>query len=130
MKRLIALTILTVLALTFTMPVMAADKNEEYGTYGITCGAWVEARKELESGKENVFLNALGGDILQLWFAGYVTAFNSHVDDVYDILGSTDWVSVNLWMDKYCQENPLSNVSSGMEEITGELWANRQRTGD
>ncbi len=64
------------------------------------------------------------------WIAGYITAYNLHKPDVYSILGNADMESAQLWMDKYCQENPLNKLADGMEILTIELWPNRKRTAD
>jgi len=110
--------IVLVLSFAITTPVMARDKNDEYSIRGpITCGVWVKDRQKDDWGHVS---NAL-------WIAGFFTAYNLQTPDVYDILGSTDLESALLWMDKYCQENPLSTLAGGMEFLTAELWPNRKR---
>ena len=94
---------------------MAQASGVEY-----SCGEWVKYRKE-------------GGCIngmQQRWIGGYITAYNLQTFDVLDIMASTDPESVFLWMDKYCQENPLSSLAVGMRVLTKELWPNRKRTAD
>jgi len=113
--------IVLVLSFTFTTPVIAADKDRYYWVQGaISCGDWVKDRKK-------------GGWVLNddtYWIAGYITAYNLLTPDVHNIMGNTDMDSIYLWMDKYCQENPLSNLAGGMEILTHELWPNRKRTKD
>jgi len=113
--------IVLVLSFAITTPVTAADKDDHYWTQGtIPCGQWVKGRK-----KEGVaHISSI------FWIAGYITAYNLHKPDVYNILGSTDTESVYLWMDKYCQENPLNSLAVGMRVLTKELWPNRKRTAD
>jgi len=98
---------------------VANRKNQNRPLPG-SCGNWVKFRKE--DGWEERMNRA--------WIAGYISAFNTQTPDVFDILGSTDLPSVSLWMDKFCQENPLSSVSVGMRALTDELWPNRKRTKD
>ncbi len=119
MKRLSLIVL--VLSFAITTPVTAADKDELYSAQGnVSCGDWVKDRKK--DGWVNITnIN---------WIVGYITAYNSQMPDVYNILGSTDMESVYLWMDKYCQENPLGKLSYGMELLTHELWPNRKRTAD
>jgi len=119
MKRLSLIVL--VLCFTFAAPVMARDKNNRYEVQGgSSCGEWVKNRKEDD------WISLAN----QTWISGFITAFNDFVPDVYSILGNTDKDSVHLWMDKYCQENPLKSVTSGMHDLTIELWPNRKRTKD
>jgi len=119
MKRL-SLVVL-VLSFTFTATAMAADKDGSYSTQGArSCGQWVKDRKH--DGWEATADMA--------WIAGYISAFNRKTPDVFSILGSTDMEGIILWMDKYCQENPLGELGKGMEFLTYELWPNRKRTAD
>jgi len=119
MKRLSLIVL--VLSFTFAAPATAADKDGNYVLIGrISCGDWVKDRKE-----ESWALTANSS-----WLSGYITAYNIRTPDVYNILGSTDMESVRLWMDKYCQENPLSKLVDGMSVLTNELWPNRKRTVD
>ena len=120
MKRLSLIVL--VLSFTFTAPVTAADKDRHFAAQGdIPCGAWVKGRKEEGSWPELVYIS---------WITGYITAYNQQTPDVYSIRGSTGMESVYLWMDKYCQENPLGSLSSGMVLVTIELWPNRKRIHD
>ncbi|MCH8079863.1 MAG: hypothetical protein IIA06_08825 [Proteobacteria bacterium] len=113
--------IVLVLSFTFTTPTMAADKDGFYASYDdYSCGDWVKYRA-------NGGIKEITG---KWWIVGYLTAYNKETSDVYNILGSTDLESVYLWMDKYCQENPLKGLSYGMDILTNELWPNRKRTAD
>jgi len=113
--------IVLVLSFTFATPVTAADKDDRYWVQGrISCGYWVEHRKEDD------WPNTAN----QFWVIGYITAYNKQTPDVYNIMGDTDPTSVYLWLDKYCQENPLNMLVEGMEILTYELWPNRKRTKD
>jgi len=113
--------IVLVLSFAITTPVIAADKDSMYSTQGSkSCGEWVDARKE-----EDWRFASLTG-----WIAGYITAYNKQTPGVFSILKTTDMKSISLWMDKYCQENPLNNLADGMEVLTHELWPNRKQTKD
>jgi len=111
--------IVLVLCFTFATPATARDKDGNYSAQGPpSCGVWIHDRKE--DGWEHV-ANAA-------WISGYITAYNIQTPGVYSILGSTDMESVRLWMDKYCQENPLKKLNNGMIVLTHELLPNRKRT--
>jgi len=111
--------IVLVLSFTFTTPATARDMDNKYSAQGDkSCGQWVNFRNG--GGWEHA---AVIG-----WIAGYIAAYNRQTPDVYNITGSTDFDNVLLWMDKYCRENPLSNLATGMDDLTNELWPNRKRT--
>jgi len=113
--------IVLVLSFAITTPATAYDKTGAYSAQGSpSCGAWVKNRKE----------DSWTGSALETWITGYITAYNLQTPDVYNILGNTGIDSVYLWMDKYCQENPLKRLAKGMEILTHELWPNRKRTAD
>jgi len=113
--------IVLVLSFAITTPAIAATDNGAYSTFGASsCGDWVKARKE------NKWVTV----VQQRWIGGYLSAFNKQTYGVYNILGKTDMESAYLWMDNYCQANPLSSVIVGMEALTDELWPNRERIKD
>jgi len=113
--------IMLVLSFAITTSATAADSKRVYVTQGVrSCGEWVKNRK-IASWEDSV---------MRAWIAGYITAYNLQTPDVKSILGSTDLESVLLWMDKYCQENPLKGLAQGMQVLTDELWPNRKRTAD
>jgi len=108
--------IVFVLSFTFTTPIIARVNYDYTAQYDKSCGQWVNFRNE--GGWEHA---AVIG-----WIAGYISAYNKQTPGVYNILGSTGIDSVILWMDKYCRENPLSNLTTGMDVLTNELWPNRR----
>jgi len=113
--------IVLVLSFAITTPLTAADKDKKFWVQGpVSCGGWISARKE----------DGIMATAYEFWIIGYITAFNAQQPDVYNILGSTDIDSIEYWMDKYCRENPISYVHSGMQVLTIELWPNRKRTED
>jgi len=118
MKRLSLIVL--VICFAITTPATAAEKDGKYSAQGArTCGIWIRDHKEKDGWPPIV---------IETWITGYIAAYNTYNPDVYNILGSTDMQSVYLWMDKYCQENPLSNIAHGMIVLTNELWPNRKRT--
>jgi len=113
--------IVLVLSFAITTPTMADDAEGAYSVQApISCGNWVE------HSKEDDWTNTAN----HYWVVGYITAYNRLTPDVYNIMGDTDAPSVYLWMDKYCQENPLNLLADGMVHLIVELWPNRKRTKD
>ena len=94
--------------------------------FSINCNA--VTLKEVPSCK--VWLNALetsrqinqptwGGIIYVSWLYGYLSGV-SHVSDK-DFLKGIDSDFIRIWMDKYCQKNPLNDVDDGGDELAHEL---------
>ena len=111
--------IILLFLLTFSVPLMASDKNGSYWSISIiSCGDWHEERNK----------DSIGGTFYQGWLIGYLSHYNQSTDDTYNILGTTDMKSVYLWIDKYCTANPLNNLDSAIYELTEELWPNRKIT--
>ena len=65
-------------------------------------------------------------NVIDWYVAGYLTAVNFHLDDTYNILGSSDIPSVLLWLEKYCGKEPLSNIQVGLALLVIELYPNRK----
>ena len=106
--------------LAFSAPGYSDDVNRDFYGYGsLSCGIWHEIRQNWKT-KTNA--NAFGA---AFWISGYITAYNTMTPDTWDILGNTDMDSVYLWIDKFCQENPLGHLASAMQDLTDELYPNR-----
>lgn len=83
------------------------------GPGATTCGQWVEDRKKT------------GAHYSQLsWIQGFISSYNHYLDSHKDpngIFGIADSNSVTVWMDNYCQKNPLNTVYLGTVELIEEL---------
>jgi len=59
----------------------------------------------------------------EFWLMGFVTGLNVSKDHRDDFLSGIKANSLELWMDKYCRENPLKTIPQGafqlIEELTG-----------
>ncbi len=87
------------------------------GAGGTTCGKWVEDRKT------SVYYTQLS------WVQGFISSYNHYVDSHEDqngVFGTADSNSITVWMDNYCQKNPLETVYTGTLELIEEL-KNRTR---
>ena len=77
------------------------------------CGEWI-ARKDV-AGQRNI----------ENWLAGYVSGINAghwlnhNNDDPLKKINSAS--QIYLWMDNYCQKNPLNNIAVGGLELLIEL---------
>jgi hypothetical protein len=78
------------------------------------CGEWINRKK-------NVYAELA----TEGWMAGYLSglnvlhALNGNKDNPLSKITSAD--QIHLWMDNYCQKNPLSNVSDGGDALFIEL---------
>jgi hypothetical protein len=105
--------ILCVVACSLVQPVFGQT------TFGNRdCGVWINRKK-------NNF-SELGATS---WLNGYMSGLNvmhklnGHKDNPLDKVNSVD--QIHLWMDNYCQKNPLSNVSDGGDALFVELMTRR-----
>jgi hypothetical protein len=75
---------------------------------GKFCGKFVEERRNRH-------------DILYpIWVTGYLTAVNVHTP-TYDILGATDIDGAMIWLENYCNQNPLKDFSVAVDAIVNEI---------
>lgn len=107
-----------VLAMLAATCAWGSDNKGHYETRGIiSCRKYVQARQE--GGPEDTLFVG--------WITGYLTAYNMLKSHTYDIVGTTDIPSIELWLDIYCRVHPLSNVARGMDDLTVQLYPERTR---
>lgn len=90
----------------------AAENSEIKGAGAISCGEWVEDRK-----------NGNWFDQIH-WVQGYLSAYNVLVyrgKNPNGIFGSIHYKALTVWLDSYCGKNPLSSLASGMPVLISEL---------
>lgn len=105
--------------LLVSLTAWGADKNGAFQSQGQrSCGTFIEARNSRSD----------QGGYAGAWIGGYITAYNAITPNTYSILGASDYNSVILWMENWCKANPLSSVTSGMEELTIALYPRRYKT--
>ena len=116
MKRLL------VLGLTLASTALwGMDMEGRFSTQGArSCGQYVEAARDKKI--------SLGYAATEAWVAGYITAYNSETRDTYDILGASDLKSAMLWLENWCNSNPLRNMGDAMQSLTAELHPRRHRS--
>jgi hypothetical protein len=85
----------------------------------LPCGSWVKYHTENSTDPAYSKLNLAGNN----WVAGYLTGV---VDGSgVDFLQGTNFDSIILWMNNYCNQNPLSQVSVGVMILVKELKARK-----
>jgi len=77
-----------------------------YGAGTISCGEWIERRKS-------------DGDMFpRSWVSGFISAYGKILQ-----LIQTDSDAMAVFIDHYCQDNPLNTVHDAAEELVVELRA-------
>ena len=96
---------LFLVAVTVALGIGAAQARSVLG-HGLTsCDAWAQASKTERLNMES-------------WIAGYLSSFNSLIDDpdVPDFLKDEDWDGLMAWIDNYCAAHPGDKLE------TAALW--------
>ena len=101
--------IICLCAFAFSQTVLAAGSKTVLHLVNSSCGDWVEARQKNQNS-------------IQLWYLGFISGINFRAKD--DLLSEVNAASAYLWMDKYCQENPLKTVVQGSVKLLDELKPN------
>ena len=107
---------LLVLSLLAPVPGICVDTDRSYEVYGYgvkSCGSFVQEKKNTN------------GVLYNAWVAGYLTAVNLTSPVLYSILGKTDINGAMLWLENYCNKNPLKNFVDAVQALVNELYPNR-----
>lgn len=80
-----------------------------------SCGVWVKDRAE----KSEMRVNAN-----QTWLVGFLSGLALGTDS--NFLKHTDNDSLYLWVDNYCQKNPLNDIDDAGQELAIELMKRKQ----
>ena len=100
-----------------TLTVGAAIAGPIKGAGATSCGQWVEDRK-------------IDSHYTQLnWVMGFISAYNYYVytgTAPNGVFGAADPNAVAVWLDNYCQGNPLSTPYEGAISLVKELNARLQ----
>lgn len=89
-----------------------------YGSYILSagstyreCGSWIEYRRTPNDVRE---------EIMKAWIWGYLSGIGSG-SPIYSNVQLPSGSSVAAYMDKYCADNPLSNVIAGSTRLLKDL---------
>jgi hypothetical protein len=99
------------LLLVLLIPVTSAATPIK-GAGASSCGEWLEGRKQ-DSYQAQLH-----------WIQGFISAYNQYVyfgKNPNGVFGSADHKSIAVWMDNYCQQNPLSSPHDGAVLLIKEL---------
>ncbi len=76
----------------------------------MSCGNWVKYKTDTSSPWPREANN--------MWLLGFISGLSSGIGAKRDFLSKTDADSITLYMDNYCQTNPLKSVVEGAYELT------------
>lgn len=120
MKMPSALLLTTIL---FPAICMGADNNGNFGSSLPVelkdCDSFITALDDCLVGhcyKRNLF---------DAWLNGYITAYNVHVDDTYNIMGKRDSVELAFWLANYCKKHQHSTFDTAVGQLMAELAPQR-----
>ena len=89
-----------------------ASSAEIWGAGARSCGEWIENRKK-------------NNDIIYMsWIQGFISSYNLYVytrKNPNGILGNADHNAIAVWMDNYCQSNPLNTLGVGTVDLIDDL---------
>lgn len=89
-----------------------ALSGEIKGAGAGSCGEWNEERKS------NNYHPTMH------WIQGFISAYNLYVytgNNPNGVFGNVDYKSIAIWMDNYCQVNPLSGPFEGTVQLIEDL---------
>ena len=98
---------LTYVLVIFLLTTTSVHAQKTFGDP--SCGSWVEGRKELSA-------KTVGN---MSWLMGYITGLSvvSNKNPWKDIDGE----SIQLWVDKFCQNNPFEKLSGAGVVMLSEI---------
>lgn len=91
-----------------TFSCISFSANAAYIRGMTSCGKWTSDKQDMTIRHGQ-----------RMWLLGYLSGVSDIVDT--DVLKNTDVESIALWMDNYCQTNPLKDTSDGAAKLFKEL---------
>ncbi len=118
--------ILSLLLILLPLKTFAMDNDSDFSTYGdVNCGEYVSQFKKQQTAQSGY----LHKDFIQTYgkIIGFITAWNYlSPNGKVNILGTTTLDGVNLWLNNWCNKNPLKSHYEGLieslEELEGDAW--------
>jgi hypothetical protein len=90
----------------------------------VTCSEWLQGRK-IDKEVRPLTFNHLGSRN-EFWLLGLVTGMNAGLGE-HNFLASMDSSLIFDWMDRYCDQNPQSNVFTGVQDLFIKVLQKRKR---
>ncbi len=109
------------LALLVAGPGQVADKYGNWNARGPgadSCGTFLQDEKKSSAVRFTY----------DIWILGFISAYNSSMDDTWDLLGNTDPAEAYVWLKNFCLEHPLELLSTATLKLIIELHPQRTWT--
>ena len=88
---------------------IAANPDDEYVVIGQeSCGKYLKSDKQTKL-------------YFKGWLNGFLSAYNQYQYSGINVAASVDSESIDIWLVKYCQENPLSSYYQASQSLIKEL---------
>jgi len=119
MKRLIVSCFVFIM---FAQPLQARDFEGGYAVYGAggdSCKAYLDSMKS-GGRKQDYFID---------WTIGYLTAFNVIMPNTYNILGESDFIESQGWLQRHCNRYPKQLYINAVIKLTEVLYPLRYQSG-
>ena len=62
------------------------------------------------------------------YIKGFITAYNIFTEDTYSITGVMKEKDVILWINTYCEENPMSSLETAITNFTFDVYDKRMKS--
>jgi len=108
--------------LMFNQQLIARDFEGGYAVYGAggdSCKAYLNSMKS-GGRKQDYFID---------WTIGYLTAFNVIMPNTYNILGESDFVESQGWLQRHCTRYPKQLYINALIKLTEVLYPVRYQSG-
>lgn len=109
-------------ALLLCPPAPAMDQGGNHAVWGkgaTSCHSYTGARSEGKEGKD--------GTAYRNFLMGFLTAANILMDETYSISGSKGLGEILLWLDEYCEEQPMSAFEAALSAFAADSYKQRLR---
>lgn len=108
----------SIICASLFLPFTAIAQVRNFGSFD--CGFWVKNQNTKPLSDSEI--------VVKTWLYGYLSGLNSVLaTPKNDPLSQITDTQVNLWMDKYCRDEPLSNIQAGANILYQELERRRKK---
>ena len=98
---------------SFPVQLQSYDIGLRAQTVAYSCGKYLMAY-EREKRSTNSQTYTMEFAPFHFFFTGLITGFNLYKDNgIFDILDGTDYETLELFVERHCQNNPLTHIADG-----------------
>lgn len=116
----ISLMALICISMASLNPLLARDFEGGYAVYGAGGDSCRDYLKAMQKGGKEL-------DYFVDWSVGYLTAFNVIMPETYNILGETDFPTVQRWLERHCRQYRNQLYIQAVIKLTEVLYPARYK---